>query len=253
MGLKTLEIPYPEDLPEAMGESREAFEQELKFLVAAKLYELGRITSGRAAELAGLNRVEFLDLLGRYRISVFNYPLEELERENVGGSYTGEAGHLKIVCNTSPLILLAKIGRLDLLFQLYNQVMIPVSVLEEVKARPGKDAREIKVFVKNKTLKIQKVSREILRGVPVGLGSGERETIALAIETEADLVVLDDQQGRHIARERDLRITGTIGVLIQARERGIISSVRQELDRLVEAGMWIDEAFYHRLLQEFDE
>lgn len=81
---KTLEISYPEDLPKAMGESPEDFERKLKFLVAAKLYELGRISSGRAAEIAGMHRVEFLNRLGRYRISVFNYPLEELEREIQG-------------------------------------------------------------------------------------------------------------------------------------------------------------------------
>ncbi len=81
MATKTLAISYPEELPEALGETVEEFEQELRFLVAAKLYELGRISSGRAAELAGMNRVEFLHHLGRYRISVFNYPLEGLERE----------------------------------------------------------------------------------------------------------------------------------------------------------------------------
>jgi len=79
--MKTLKIPYPDDLPKALGKTPEDFERELKFLVAAKLYELGRISSGRAAELAGVSRVEFLNRLGRYRISVFNYPLEELERE----------------------------------------------------------------------------------------------------------------------------------------------------------------------------
>ncbi|HAA90547.1 MAG: hypothetical protein XD63_1740 [Thermoanaerobacterales bacterium 50_218] len=78
---RILKIPYPEDLPEALGETPEEFEQKLRFLVAAKLYEMGRISSGRAAELAGMERVEFLNNLGRYRISVFNYPLEELERE----------------------------------------------------------------------------------------------------------------------------------------------------------------------------
>ncbi len=81
MGTKTLKIPYPEELPQALGETPEEFERELRFLVAAKLYELGRISSGRAAELAGIERVEFLSQLGRYRISVFNYSLEELERE----------------------------------------------------------------------------------------------------------------------------------------------------------------------------
>ncbi len=81
MKQRILKIPYPEDLPEALGETPEEFEQKLRFLVAAKLYEMGRISSGRAAELAGMERVEFLNNLGRYRISVFNYPLEELERE----------------------------------------------------------------------------------------------------------------------------------------------------------------------------
>jgi len=81
METKTLEIPYPEDLPEALGKTPEEFERELRFLVAAKLYEIGRVSSGRAAELAGISRVEFLNNLGRYRIPVFNYSREELERE----------------------------------------------------------------------------------------------------------------------------------------------------------------------------
>lgn len=81
MSKRNLEIPYPEDLPEALGETREEFEQELRFLVAAKLYELGRISSGRAAELAEMNRIQFLNQLGRYKISVFNYSLPELDRE----------------------------------------------------------------------------------------------------------------------------------------------------------------------------
>ncbi len=81
MGTRTLKIPYPKELPQALGETPEEFEREIRFLVAAKLYELGRISSGRAAELADMERAEFLNQLGRYRISVFNYSLEELERE----------------------------------------------------------------------------------------------------------------------------------------------------------------------------
>jgi predicted HTH domain antitoxin len=81
MGTKTLTIPYPEELLGEVGATPEAFEQELRFLVAAKLYELGRLSSGRAAELVGIPRVAFLHELGRYRISVFNYSQAELERE----------------------------------------------------------------------------------------------------------------------------------------------------------------------------
>ena len=81
MGTKTLKIKYPDDLPNTLGTTTEEFEQEIRFLVAAKLYEMGHISSGRAAELAGLERVSFLENLNRYRISVFNYSLEELDRE----------------------------------------------------------------------------------------------------------------------------------------------------------------------------
>jgi predicted HTH domain antitoxin len=79
--MKTLEIPYPEDLLDETGETPEEFEREVQFLVAAKLYELGRVTSGRAADIAGMQRVPFLNELGRYRISVVNYSTDELNRE----------------------------------------------------------------------------------------------------------------------------------------------------------------------------
>jgi hypothetical protein len=160
---------------------------------------------------------------------------------------------LKVVCNTSPLILLAKIDRLGLLFRLYDEVAIPVSVLGEIRARSTEETTAIEALVKNQVLQLQRGSPEVLESVPADLGAGEREAIALAIETEADIVVLDDRAGRRVARERDLSVTGTIGILIEARARHMIPSVRRELDRLVEAGMWINEAFYHRILQEFDE
>lgn len=81
MATRVLQIPYPEDLPKLLGETPEQFEQELRFLVPAKLYELGRISSGWAAKLAGMERVEFLESLSKYQVSAFNYSKAELERE----------------------------------------------------------------------------------------------------------------------------------------------------------------------------
>lgn len=160
---------------------------------------------------------------------------------------------MRVVCDTSPLILLAKIGRLELLFRLYEQVAIPVSVLDEVRVRSTDETTGIEALVENQAVEIERGSPEVLQSVPADLGAGERAAIAVAIETGADLVIPDDRAGRRVARERDLSVTGTIGILIEARARDMISSVRRELDRLIEAGMWIDEVFYHRILQEFDE
>jgi hypothetical protein len=130
---------------------------------------------------------------------------------------------------------------------------IPVSVLDEIRAKPNAETTVIDALIENQRLEIQRGSQEVLEGVPADLGDGEREAIALAIETEVDMIVLDDQQRRTVARVRNLAVTGTIGVLIEAKGRDMIPSVRRELDLLIEAGMWIDEAFYHRILQEFDE
>ena len=81
MKIKKVTIPYPDDLPESMGKSDQEFEEEVQFLVAAKLYELGKISSGRAAEIAEMDRKTFLTKLQPYHISVLNYSLDELEQE----------------------------------------------------------------------------------------------------------------------------------------------------------------------------
>lgn len=97
MGVRELRIPYPEELLRAANQTPEEFEDELRFLVAAKLYELGRVTSGHAARLAGVDRVEFLERLGAYQISGFNYGAEELDRLVEAGLWIGEAFYDRLV------------------------------------------------------------------------------------------------------------------------------------------------------------
>ena len=160
---------------------------------------------------------------------------------------------MKAVCNTSPQILLAKIGRLHLLQQLYREILIPVAVLEEVRAKPGREAQQLQTLIEEGIYQLHRVAGTVISEIPAELGSGEREVIALAIEKQADLVILDDLEGRRIAREKGLIVTGTIGLLVEARKRGLIPSIRGDLDRLIEAGMWLDEIFYHRILREFGE
>lgn len=78
---ETVSLVYPADVCLSLRETKEEFAQVLKMLAAVKLYELGKISSGKAAALAGTDRVSFLLGLGRYRVSVFNYTPEELDRE----------------------------------------------------------------------------------------------------------------------------------------------------------------------------
>lgn len=158
-----------------------------------------------------------------------------------------------VVCDTSPLLILAKAGRLRLLTTLYGTVEVPTAVLDEVNVRERPDAEAIRQWRHKHDVPVRKPSDASLDSLSAELGDGERAALALAIERDADLVVLDDQEGRRVAKRRGLSVTGTIGILVEARSTGHIDSLRRELDRVVEAGLWISESFYERLLQEFGE
>ncbi len=77
----TLTITYSDDVLLSLKETKQEFEEEARYLLALKLYELGKISSGKAARLAGLNRVDFLLRLGKYKVSPFQADLDEILEE----------------------------------------------------------------------------------------------------------------------------------------------------------------------------
>ena len=81
MQLKTLAIKYPDSVLATLNLSPETFEQEAKIALAVKLYEMGRLTSGQAAELAGIPRVSFLLSCQRYGAATVEWDQEELQDE----------------------------------------------------------------------------------------------------------------------------------------------------------------------------
>jgi predicted HTH domain antitoxin len=81
MAMAQMTLEYPAELPLLLKTSRSAFEAELRFLAAAKLYELGRISSGKAARMLGMPRAEFLTRLGQYGIPAVNLAGDEIQAE----------------------------------------------------------------------------------------------------------------------------------------------------------------------------
>ncbi len=79
--MKTIQIVLPDEILISMKETPEGFSREIRMAAAAKLYEIGKLSSGRAAELAGVSRVSFLQLLARYNVPIFNPTAGELEQD----------------------------------------------------------------------------------------------------------------------------------------------------------------------------
>ena len=156
---------------------------------------------------------------------------------------------MNVVCNTSPLLFLAKIQCLNLLAVLYQTIRIPVAVLTEVHGKADDAAAQIQAITSTPPFVVEGATPTTLARLPAALGAGEREALALAVDRAADLVILDDQEGRRLARTLGLVVTGTAGVLVEAYARGLIPSLRAELDHLRHVGLWITEAFYRRLCQ----
>ena len=159
-----------------------------------------------------------------------------------------------IVSNASPLINLAWIGQLDLLRQLYGQIIIPAAVWDEIvikgAGQPG--AMEIQSAA---WIHRQEVSNhDLVRSFQRDLDDGESEAIVLAIETQADKLLMDERLGRETATYFDLRVMGVIGILIAAKQKKLIPEVKTYLDQLQsQAGFFIKPMLYQRVLKDQGE
>lgn len=159
----------------------------------------------------------------------------------------------RVVSNTSPLIHLAKIGRLDLLKHLFNETIVPEAVYRESVVEGGNRKDAVKIS-EAEWIKVQKIKDDKLkRALMIDLDEGEAEAIVLALEEHADLIILDDYEGRIVARTLGLKVTGTIGILIKAKREGMIQSLKNEIDKLMRTGFWMNKKLYKRILEESGE
>jgi len=155
-----------------------------------------------------------------------------------------------VVSNAGPLIALAKIGHFELLRSLFGRLCIPQAVYEEVVIRgAGKPGADETMQASNDWIDVLSVEDVVMvRSLLARLGKGESEAIVLALEKEADLLLLDDRKARAVAEFMGLVVSGTVGVLLQAYKQGAVVDLKQLLDALRAKGFWIDDTVYHRAL-----
>ncbi|MEH2022960.1 DUF3368 domain-containing protein [Nostoc sp.] len=159
-----------------------------------------------------------------------------------------------IVSDTSSINNLAAINHLHLLQQLYGTVLIPEAVYRELTDPnfPVAGAIEVQTSIWIQTRPVQ--DRTLVEALSNELDIGEAEAIALALEMKADQVLIDERRGRMVAARVNLSYIGILGILVEAKSQRLISAVKPLLDALInQAGFWVAEPLYKRVLQLVDE
>ncbi len=137
-----------------------------------------------------------------------------------------------VVSDTSPLTNLMQIGRVEILEKLFGQVVVPEAVLHELQALEF----QRKILENLPWLRAQMPEDEALvQNLSERLDAGEAAAITLAVQLQADLLLMDERRGRRTARQFGIKMTGLLGVLVIAKEHGLISNVAEVVDELVSA------------------
>lgn len=151
-----------------------------------------------------------------------------------------------VVADTSPILYLILINQAGLLQSIYGEVIIPEAVADELRA--AQSPSPVQTWIANPPAwaQVKAVTSEQLHTVTAELDPGERAAIALADALSADFLLIDDARGRAEARRRQLAVTGTLGVLRTAAERGLID-VPVVIARLRTTSFYVEAALVDEL------
>jgi len=160
---------------------------------------------------------------------------------------------MRAVSNTSPILNLAIIGRLSLLKEQFETVFIPPAVKKELRVDselPGSSA--IGEAIEAGWIKIERVrDRTFVKILCRELDDGESEAIALAVQDRAEWTLLDEKDGRRVAKSLGLQTTGVLGILLRARREGKLSNLKNALVDLREkAGFYVGDDLFEGILKE---
>jgi len=158
-----------------------------------------------------------------------------------------------VVADATPLIGLAKAGRFYLLKEIFGKIYIPEGVYEEVvvEGRGRAGAREVNEATWIETVEVKdRLAVELLKDE---LDKGESESIVLAKELEANWVLMDERTARRKLEALGIDKIGTLGILLKAKEMGLLESIKPEMDKLRAKGFRIGRRVYEEVLKIAEE
>jgi predicted nucleic acid-binding protein len=142
------------------------------------------------------------------------------------------------VIDTSPLVVLAKVGRLDLVLEGLGRLVVPTAVASEINAGPMDDPARLALNAGRLGAPVP--SEALARVLEWGLGAGESAVLSLA-QTQGGLAILDDREARRAAQALGVPVVGTLGIVLHAARRGRVESPKVLVQALRDAGLRLDE------------
>ncbi|MDI6735366.1 MAG: hypothetical protein QME42_04085 [bacterium] len=168
---------------------------------------------------------------------------------------------MRVVSNAGPLIALGKLGQLGLLVKLYDYVLIPPKVELEVVTNGINlgchDAYATKILIDKGIIEVKKIaSAKISNWINMGIDEGEAETIELALAEGADLVLIDNWHAREAARKVNLKIKGSVGIIVEAYRRRYLTM--DEFELLIKEienrpELWISDEICDYILRQVEK
>lgn len=155
------------------------------------------------------------------------------------------------VSNTTPIISLSAIGKIEILRDIFEEITIPKAVYDEIKLKyDGYGYNEVDlVFFKVETIN----NTELMSSFLDLLDAGEAETIVLSRELGADNIIIDENIGYHAAKETGLNVIRTLSILLKAKEMGLVTEVKPLMDEMIIKGRWYSNRVYRSFLSRANE
>jgi len=152
-----------------------------------------------------------------------------------------------VIANSSSLIALAKCNGIKFLDILFTKVKVPEAVYIEIcNTEKNPETEILKGFLSDKVVK-EDINKYLIRGV--NLGRGELEAIALYKILNADFLLIDDKKARKIARLNNVKVIGSLGVILKAKEKEIIQQVKPYIESLLKSNIRISKELIKKVLQ----
>jgi predicted nucleic acid-binding protein len=160
-----------------------------------------------------------------------------------------------VISDTTPILSLIKIDRLKILEELYKKIIIPKAVYDELIINIDYQD-EIDIIKRCNFIQIENVEENlsvVLLQRELKLDRGESEAIVLAKNINADLIIIDERKARRIAKDVGLKVTGTLGILVEAKQQGLIKELKSLLDELMDNNIRISRKLYMEILNLVEE